>query len=79
MTAVMMFSAPALIVTSLLDIAMGLVNRYAQQLNVFSLAMPIKSWLSTWVLLLALGAIVEVVVRSIAQNAQLLDTLRKML
>jgi type III secretion protein T len=79
MTAVMMFSAPALVITTLLDIAMGLVNRYAQQLNVFSLAMPIKSWLSTWVLLLALGAIVEVVVRSIAQNAQLLDTLRKML
>lgn len=79
MTAVMMFSAPALVITTLLDIAMGLVNRYAQQLNVFSLAMPIKSWLSTWVLLLALGAIVEVVVRSIAQNAQLLDTLRRML
>ena len=79
MTAVMMFSAPALVITTLLDIAMGLVNRYAQQLNVFSLAMPIKAWLSTWVLLLALGAIVEVVVRSIAQNAQLLDTLRQML
>jgi len=79
MTAVMMFSAPALVVTSLLDIAMGLVNRYAQQLNVFSLAMPIKSWLSTWVLLLAMAAIVEVVVRAIAQNAQLLDVLGKVL
>ncbi|HEY0179236.1 MAG TPA: type III secretion system export apparatus subunit SctT [Dokdonella sp.] len=79
MTAVLMFSAPALIVTSLLDIALGLVNRYAQQLNVFSLAMPMKAWLATWVLLLALGAIVEVVVRSVAHNTQLLDALGKML
>jgi len=77
MTAVLMFSAPALIITTLLDIALGLVNRYAQQLNVFSLAMPIKSWLSTWILLLALGAIVEVVVRQLAQNSHLLDALMK--
>jgi type III secretion protein T len=79
MTAVLMFSAPALVITSLLDIALGLVNRYAQQLNVFSLAMPIKSWLSTWILLIALGAIVEVVVRNLAANKHLLDVLIKVL
>lgn len=79
MTAVLMFSAPALIVTSLLDIALGLINRYAQQLNVFALAMPIKAWVATWMLLLALAAIVEVVVRAIAANATLLDALGKML
>lgn len=79
MTAVLMLSAPALIVTSLLDIALGLVNRYAQQLNVFSLAMPMKAWLATWVLLLALGAMVEAVIRSVAGNAHLLDTLLKVL
>ena len=79
MTAVLLFSAPALVITSLLDIALGLVNRYAQQLNVFALAMPIKSWLSTWILLLALGAIVEVVVRKLAENRHLLDVLRKII
>lgn len=79
MTAVLMLSAPALIVTTLLDIALGLVNRFAQQLNVFSLAMPMKAWLATWVLLLALGAMVESVIRGIAGNAGLLATLAKLL
>lgn len=79
MTAVLMLSAPALIVTSLLDIALGLVNRYAQQLNVFALAMPMKAWLSTWMLLLALGAMVEAVVRAVAGNVHLLDALQKVL
>ena len=66
-------------ITSLLDIAMGLVNRYAQQLNVFALSMPIKAWLATWMLLLSLAAIVEAVVRAIAGNSTLLDALSKML
>jgi len=79
MTAVLMFSAPALIVTSLLDVALGLINRYAQQLNVFSLAMPMKAWLATWILLLALGAMVETLVRAVAGNAHLLDVLTKIL
>lgn len=79
MTAVLVLSAPMLIVMSLVDIALGLVNRYAQQLNVFALAMPIKAWLSTWVLLLALGAMVEVVVRKLYENRGLLIELKRIL
>ncbi|RUL79067.1 type III secretion system export apparatus subunit SctT [Dyella choica] len=79
MTAVLVFSAPALVVMSLVDIALGLVNRYAQQLNVFSLAMPIKSWLSSWVLLLALGAMIEVVMRKLYENRDLLVALKRIL
>ncbi|MCC3703320.1 type III secretion system export apparatus subunit SctT [Rouxiella badensis] len=37
------FSMPAIVVIMLVDMAMGLINRSAQQLNVFFLAMPIKS------------------------------------
>lgn len=76
MTAVLVISAPALIVTSLADVALGLVNRYAQQLNVFALALPIKAWLNTWVLLLSIGAIVEVVTRRIFENRDLLKALQ---
>jgi type III secretion protein T len=79
MTAVLVFSAPALVVMSLVDLALGLVNRYAQQLNVFSLAMPIKSWLSSWVLLLALGAMIEVVMRKLYENRGLLVMLKRIL
>ena len=76
MTAVLVISAPALIVTSLADVALGLVNRYAQQLNVFALALPIKAWLNTWVLMLSIGAIVEVVTRRIFENRDLLKALQ---
>lgn len=79
MTAVLVLSAPALVVMSLVDIALGLVNRYAQQLNVFALAMPIKAWLSVWVLLLALGAMVEVVMRKLYENRGLLKALQAIL
>ncbi len=79
MTAVLMFSAPALVITSLLDVVLGLMNRFAQQLNVFSLAMPIKAWLSTWMLLLSLAAMVEVVVRTVAGNRGLLQALARVL
>lgn len=79
MSAVLMLSAPGLVVMSLADIALGLVNRYAQQLNVFALSMPIKAWMSTWVLLLALGAMVEVVMRKLVENRGLLQALRHVL
>ncbi|MDM5065592.1 type III secretion system export apparatus subunit SctT [Aeromonas salmonicida] len=37
------FAMPAMVVILLVDMALGLINRSAQQLNVFFLAMPIKS------------------------------------
>lgn len=37
------FAMPAIVVILLVDMALGLINRSAQQLNVFFLAMPIKS------------------------------------
>jgi len=54
------FALPALVVMVLIDAALGLVNRSAQQLNVFFVAMPIKSALALFVLAIgmsyALGA-----------------------
>ncbi|XQU71447.1 type III secretion system export apparatus subunit SctT [Cupriavidus sp. H18C1] len=44
------FALPALVVMVLIDAALGLVNRSAQQLNVFFVAMPIKSALALFVL-----------------------------
>jgi type III secretion protein T len=39
-------AAPILIVLFLTEFGLGLVNRFAPQLNVFFLAIPVKSWLS---------------------------------
>lgn len=44
------FALPAIVVMVLVDAALGLVNRSAQQLNVFFIAMPIKSALALFVL-----------------------------
>jgi type III secretion protein T len=44
--------APVLIVLFLAEFGLGMVSRFAPQLNVFVLAMPIKSWLSMFFLLL---------------------------
>jgi type III secretion protein T len=76
MTAALLLSAPALVVMSLIDIGFGLVNRYAQQLNVFQLAMPIKAWVAAWIVLLMLGVFVETVLQRLFRNAQLLDALK---
>jgi type III secretion protein T len=49
------FSMPALVVILLVDMALGLVNRSAQQLNVFFLSMPIKSAAVLLALILCVG------------------------
>lgn len=79
LTTALLLSAPALVVMSLIDLALGLSNRYAQQLNVFSLSMPIKAWVATWIVLLSLGAYVEVIVHRLFQNRGLLQALQRLL
>lgn len=54
----LMIAAPSLVLLYLVDGVLGLVNRYAQQLNVFSLSMSIKSVVGHLVLLLQLGSLV---------------------
>jgi type III secretion protein T len=59
MTTAVLFAAPALVILLTVDLALGLVNRYAQQLNVFALSLALKAWLATAVVLLLLGAILQ--------------------
>jgi len=49
------FSMPAVVGMVLVDIALGLINRSAQQLNVFFLAMPIKSAFALLMLIMSAG------------------------
>jgi type III secretion protein T len=60
-------------------LSLGLVNRYAQQLNVFSLTLPLKAWVATWIVLLSLGTFVEVITRHLFVNRGLLNLLRPLL
>lgn len=72
-----LFAAPVLIVLFLVDASLGLVNRFAQQLNVFTLSLSLKSFSATMILLLLLGGYVNAVVRDVASRPDLLiGTLR---
>lgn len=51
MEVIFCFSAPILLVLFLSEFGLGMISRFAPQLNVFFMAMPVKSWLSMFFLL----------------------------
>ncbi|WP_461833078.1 type III secretion system export apparatus subunit SctT [Desulfothermus sp.] len=55
MKMIVLFSAPILIVIFFTDFGLGLINRFAPQLNVFFLSMPIKSGIACFLLILYMG------------------------
>ncbi|MDR1595611.1 MAG: type III secretion system export apparatus subunit SctT [Puniceicoccales bacterium] len=55
MSIIFCLAAPILIVLFLAEFGLGMVNRFAPQLNVFFLSMPLKSWLSMMFLLMYLS------------------------
>jgi type III secretion protein T len=77
LTVALMLAAPALVVLSLIDLCLGLINRYAQQLNVFSFALAIKAWVATWIVLLSLGTFVEVITLRLFEHRGLLRLLQR--
>jgi type III secretion protein T len=72
-----LFAAPALTVLFLIDCALGLVNRFAQQLNVFTLSMSIKAFAATCVLLLLVGSYANAIQRDVLSRPQIVEGLLK--
>ena len=60
-TLMLIVATPVLTVLYVIDAGMGLLNRFAQQFNVFALSMPIKAVASVFVLLLILPALAALV------------------
>ncbi|OZI46656.1 type III secretion system export apparatus subunit SctT [Bordetella genomosp. 5] len=56
---VLLFAAPAIVAMFLAELGLALVSRFAPQLQVFFLAMPIKSGLALLVLVLYMGTLFE--------------------
>lgn len=79
MTTVLVLAAPVMVVMLVIDLSFGLVNRYAPQLNVFALTMPIKAWLATALILLLIGVYVEILLERLGSNRYLLGLLRQAL
>lgn len=73
-------AGPILIICFLTDFGLGLINRFAPQLNVFFLAMPIKSGLAMFFLILYVSVLLDIFKGSIstmdAQFAHLQEVFR---
>lgn len=59
MRLMLLLAAPTLCVLTLVEFGVGFINRYAPQLNAFSIAMSIKNWLAVFVLALSIGTVVD--------------------
>lgn len=72
-----LFAAPVLTVLFLIDAGLGLMNRFAQQLNVFTLSMSIKAFAATFILLLLLGSYITAIIRDIASRPGVITAILK--
>lgn len=72
-------AAPALILMTLVDLGMGIMNKFAQQLNVFQLSMPIKALIAIWMLLAMLKTIVSYTEEHLGALRTLTNQLTKIL
>lgn len=75
----LVLAAPVLVVLSLVEFGFGLVNRFAERLNVFSVSMSVKAWVAILVIALALSTIVDYVLRWLQSQQALLDLLSRVL
>lgn len=77
MTLAILIAAPAVIVLHLSEVGLGLINRFAPELNVFALSLSIKSWLATLTLLATGATLVQMVLEdTFARRGVILDLLR---
>ena len=76
MTTMVVLAAPAMVILLIIDLSFGLMNRFAPQLNVFALTLPIKAWLATAIILLLLGVYIEVLLDRLLDSEGLVEVLR---
>jgi len=72
-TFTLMVASPFIIVIFAIDMAMGLVNRYAQQLNVLFLSMSLKALAALLMLMVMLPFLVDVLVDEVAVHSGAVD------
>ena len=70
-----LLSAPILAVLFVIDLGLGLVNRFAQQLNVFQLSLSIKSFVATAMILLMLTGFIQAVISDVISRPAALRAL----
>jgi type III secretion protein T len=61
-------ASPVIMVLYVIDAGLGLLNRFAQQLNVFSLSLSIKAWAATLLIVMLVPAIAQAVIGDLARR-----------
>lgn len=75
-----LIASPIIVVILTIDVLMGLINRYAQQFNVFFLSLSLKMLAATSMLFITIIALVELLVKEIQSHyANLADMLKAIL
>jgi type III secretion protein T len=75
MVLAVLFAAPVLTVLFIIDLALGLVNRFAQQLNVFTLSLSIKAFAATVIILLLVSSYTLAIARDVTSRPEVLHGL----
>lgn len=79
MEMILLLASPLLIVMFISDIGMGLINRFAPQLNIFFLSMPIKSALAILCFILYLPFLVAFIKDYIVHDANVFKLLENVM
>ncbi len=75
-----LIASPIIVVVFLVDAVMGLINRYAQQFNVFFISMSLKMLAAVAVLMLTMSSLIDLLISELHSHSDaLLDGLRRLL
>ncbi len=73
------FAAPALVILTVVEGGLGILNRFAPQLNVFTLSLAVKSWLAVLIVLATSGLLIQTLISEIAERpAVVMEVLRSL-
>lgn len=72
------FAAPIIVLLLLIEISLGLLNRMAESIDVYSLAMPIKSTTAFFVLLVFLSFVYDAIGNFLSEDNEVLKILGEM-
>lgn len=70
-------AAPVLVVLYLIDAGLGLLNRFAQQFNVFALSMSVKATAATLVIIVMLPTLAAGIIADMLSREQMIDRVMK--
>jgi len=79
MTLTVLYAAPVIVCLFLTEFGMGLMNRFAPQLNVFSLAMGVKAGVASLVLVLYMGFLFVFFKNTFVKGDQMFEMLKGVL